>query len=279
MSNWQDWIGRTQHTEDVLTPGLLTRFRATIDSAETDAQGPQGIHWCLCVPKAATVQLGADGHPRRDDTPESFLPPVPLPRRMWASSKVTFLAPITQGAAIARTSTVASVKEKSGSTGTLVFVEVDHVTRADGLVALEERQTIVYRDATTTPAAPAPAEIDVDLSAWGWNRSLRPAEPLLFRYSALTFNSHRIHYDRPYAVEEECYRGLVVHGPLTATLLLDLAARELGANALKSFAFRGVAPAFAGEPLILVGRRDGEAVTLAALGGDGRTVISAEAAI
>ena len=171
------------------------------------------------------------------------------------------------------------MKEKSGSTGTLVFVEVDHVTRADGLVALEERQTIVYREATTTPAAPAPDEVVVDLSDWDWHRSLRPTEPLLFRYSALTFNSHRIHYDLPYAVEEECYRGLVVHGPLTATLLLDLAARELGANALKSFAFRGVAPAFAGEPLILVGKRDGEAVTLAALGGDGRTVISAEAAI
>jgi 3-methylfumaryl-CoA hydratase len=198
---------------------------------------------------------------------------------MWASSKVTFLAPITQGAAIARTSTVASVKEKSGSTGTLVFVEVDHATRADGVIAVEERQTIVYREATTTPAAPAPDEADVNLSDWGWHRSLRPAEPLLFRYSALTFNSHRIHYDRPYAVEEECYRGLVVHGPLTATLLLDLAARELGADAVKSFAFRGVSPAIAGEPLHLVARREGAALTLAALGGDGRTVMSAEALV
>ncbi len=279
MSNWQDWIGRQQTADDVLTPGLLTRFRATIDSAETGATAPQGIHWCLCVPDAATAQLGEDGHPRRDETPDSFLPPVPLPRRMWASSKVTFLAPITQGAAIARTSTVASVKEKTGSTGTLVFVEVDHVTRADGVIAVEERQTIVYREATTTPAAPAPAEADVDLSDWGWHRSLRPAEPLLFRYSALTFNSHRIHYDRPYAVEEECYRGLVVHGPLTATLLLDLAARELGANALKSFAFRGVSPAIAGEPLHLVAKREGDVVAMSALGGDGRIVMSAEASL
>ncbi|HMT45292.1 MAG TPA: MaoC family dehydratase N-terminal domain-containing protein [Chakrabartia sp.] len=277
MSNWQDWIGRTQTAEDVLTPGLLTRFRATIDSAETGAKAPQGIHWCLCVPDAATAQLGEDGHPRRDDTPDSFLPPVPLPRRMWASSKVSFLAPIAQGAAITRTSTVASVKEKTGSTGTLVFVDVDHVTRADGVIAVEERQTIVYREATTTPAAPAPDEADVDLSDWGWHRSLRPAEPLLFRYSALTFNSHRIHYDRPYAVDEECYRGLVVHGPLTATLLLDLAARELGANALKSFAFRGVSPAIAGEPLHLVAKLEGDALTLAALGGDGQTVMAAEA--
>ncbi|MBK8631067.1 MAG: MaoC family dehydratase N-terminal domain-containing protein [Sphingomonadales bacterium] len=276
MTNWQDWIGRTQTAEDILTPGLLTRFRATIDSAEMDLVAPQGIHWCLCVPDAATAQLGADGHPVRDETPQSFLPPVPLPRRMWASSAVKFLAPIAQSAAIARTSTVASVKEKSGSTGSLVFVEVDHVTTANGVAAVEERQTIVYREATTTPAAPAPDEADVDLSGWGWHRSLRPAEPVLFRYSALTFNSHRIHYDRPYAVDEECYRGLVVHGPLTATLLLDLAARELGANRLRSFAFRGVSPAIAGEPLHLVAKRDDDAITLAALGGDGRTVMAAE---
>lgn len=158
-----------------------------------------------------------------------------------------------------------------------MFVEVDHVTRADGLVALEERQTIVYREATTTPAAPAPDEVVVDLSDWDWHRSLRPTEPLLFRYSALTFNSHRIHYDVPYAAQEEGYRGLVVHGPLTATLLLDLARREMGGNILKSFAFRGLSPAICGEMLHLVLRSKDCGFELGAFAADGRQVMSATA--
>ena len=280
MDNWQSWIGRTLDADDVLTAGLLTRFRATIDSGiDSDGEGataPQGVHWCLCVPDVPTAMLGSDGHPQRSDAPDSFLPPIPLPRRMWASSSVRFLAPIALGDHIARTSVVASVREKSGSTGLLVFVEIDHVTSANGAPAVEERQTLVYREASSEPAPPAPAESVVDFSDWGWSRSLRPDAPLLFRYSALTFNSHRIHYDRPYAVDEECYRGLVVHGPLTATLLLDLAAREVGHNALTQFSFRGVSPAIEGEALHLVAKREGQTLRLAALGGDGRLVTSAE---
>ena len=276
MNNWQSWIGRTLNAEDVLTPGLLTRFRATIDSGTDGTTAPQGLHWCLCVPDVPTAMLGSDGHPQRSDAPHSFLPPIPLPRRMWASSSVRFLTPIALGDHIARTSVVASVKEKSGSTGPLVFVEIDHVTRANGKPAVEERQTLVYREASATPSLPAPDEAAVDFSEWGWSRSLRPDAPLLFRYSALTFNSHRIHYDRPYAVDEECYRGLVVHGPLTATLLLDLAARELGHNSLTQFTFRGVSPAIEGEALHLVAKREGQKLLLAALGGDGRLVTSAE---
>lgn len=197
---------------------------------------------------------------------------------MWASSAVQFHAPISAGAAIERRSTVASVKEKTGSTGTLVFVEVDHATHADAVLAVSERQSIVYRAAAAPgPVSYAPAEVAVDTAGWDWHRDLLPSEPLLFRFSALTFNSHRIHYDRPYAVGEEGYRGLVVHGPLTATLLLDLAQRHLGANALKSFAFRGLSPAFAGERLHLLGKRDGAALTLLALGSDGREVMKADA--
>ncbi|MBX9858101.1 MAG: MaoC family dehydratase N-terminal domain-containing protein [Sphingomonas sp.] len=275
MGAWDAWIGGEETRADQLTPALLARFRATIDSEATGDTAPQGIHFCLCTPDTATGYLDADGHPRRG----GLLPPVPLPRRMWASSKIDFLSPIPAGAAITRQSTVADIQEKTGTAGALVFVTIEHLTHAEGVAAVREEQTIVYRAASTDAPAPRPADQPVDLSDWPWRRPLTPGPTLLFRYSALTFNSHRIHYDLPYAVEEECYRGLVVHGPLTATLLLDLVAREIGHNRLRHFAFRGAAPAFAGEPLHLVGRQTGDAITLSALGGDGRTIMTADAAL
>ena len=280
MGVWDAWIGRSETREDLITPGQMARFGAMLDRpAEGAAAVPQGLHWGLCLPDAPTAALGEDGHPRREDGPASFLPPIPLPRRMWASSSVQFHAPLLPGASVRRESTIAAVTEKIGATGALVFVEVDHRTEAAGKLAIKERQTIVYRDATTTPPAPRPADQAPDLAAWHWHRVLTPSEALLFRYSALTFNSHRIHYDLPYATEVERYRGLVVQGPLMATLLLDLAARELGDNRLARFAFRGQSPAFAGEPLYLVGRQQGDQISLAALGGDGRMVMSAEASL
>jgi 3-methylfumaryl-CoA hydratase len=272
--DWAAWVGREQAQRDVLTPALLTRFRATFDGDDTGDIAPQGIHWCLCAPDTATAELDTDGHPKRGD----FLPPIPLPRRMWASSKVAFHAPIHTGAAIERRSIIAGIEEKTGGSGALVFVQIDHDTTSDGVLAVGERQTIVYREAST--AAPAPLGSGTPmLSGYAWHRALTPSAPLLFRYSAMTFNSHRIHYDLPYATGEEGYRGLVVHGPLTASLLLDLAARELGANRLASFAFRGVSPAMADEPLHLVGNIDGVALALAALGSDGREVMTAIAEI
>ena len=280
MSGWDTWIGRTAEQQDLLTPGALARFRATIDSAETGAVAAQAIHWCLCLPNAPTATLGADGHPLRADAEDSFMPPIPLPRRMWAASDVRFLAPIRAGASVTRRSTIATIREKTGGTGQLVFVEVDHDTHADGVLAVHERQTIVFREAATSAAplpSPASATGAPDLSDWSWRRTLVPSEAMLFRYSALTFNSHRIHYDRPYATEAEGYRGLVVHGPLTATLLLDLAQRELGANALASFTMRAQAPAFAGEPLHLVGRATESGWEMAAIGPDGRTIMAASA--
>lgn len=279
MHSWADWIGRTETREDVITPGLIARFHATIDRKGGADPAPQGVHWCLCLPDAATAALGPDGHPRRDDSPDSFLPPIPLPRRMWASSQVTFHAPLPVGAQVRRRSTVAAITEKMGGTGPLVFVDIDHQTEVAERCLISERQTLVYRAAADTPPAPRPADQTPDLGAWDWHRVLTPSEPLLFRYSALTFNSHRIHYDRPYAEAEERYRGLVVHGPLMATLLLDLAARELGDNRLSRFAFRGQSPAIAGEPLYLVGRQEVTGLTLAALGGDGRLVMSADASL
>ena len=268
----KDWIGREMIQRDVLTPGLVQRFRATIDSDDAGGHAPQGAHWCLCLPDARTELLDVDGHPKRG----GFLPPIALPRRMWASSAIEFHAPMNVGAIIERRSVIADVIEKQGGTGHLTFVSVDHETHADGILSVSERQVIVYREAASVQPASSGTGIP-DLTLWQWHRTLTPSETLLFRYSALTFNSHRIHYDMPYAMGVEGYRGLVVHGPLMATLLLDLVGRELGPNMLSRFAFRANSPAFAGETLHLVGRADTKAITMAALGMDGRTVMSAEA--
>ncbi len=271
MTTWAAWIGKTQSQDDVLSPALQKRFRATIDSDDAG----QGIHWCLCLPDAVTADLDADGHPKRG----GFLPPIPLPRRMWASSAVTFHAPLHVGSAVTRKSTVANVTERNGASGPLIFVDIDHETTANGVLAVSERQTLVYREAPTGAVVPPPFSTQIEQSDWPLRRVIQPTEALLFRYSALTFNSHRIHYDHPYATQIEGYAGLVVHGPLLATLLLDLATRTFGADALKTFAFRGQAPAFVGAPLHLVGNIEGKNITLAVLSPTGRTFMSATATV
>ncbi|MFM5917203.1 MAG: MaoC family dehydratase N-terminal domain-containing protein [Novosphingobium sp.] len=281
MADWSAWIGREESRRDRVDAGHLARWLAAFDR-EAPAGGvvPQGFHWCLCLPEAPTAQLGSDGHPLRDDSASSFLPPLPQPRRMWASSKVEFLRPIASGAAIERRSRVASIAEKSGGSGSLVFVDIAHETSADGALAVREVQTLVYRDpprAGSPPSPPPLGEVSFDAAGWQAVRDMVPGEALLFRYSALTFNSHRIHYDLPYATQAEGYRGLVVHGPLTASLLLDLARRELGDNALTAFSFRGQSPAICGETLHLAMRPDGQGWELGAFASDGRQVMSASA--
>ena len=282
MSDWSAWIGREERRKDRIDAGLMARWLATVDrAAPADGAVPQGLHWCLCTPDAATAKLGPDGHPLRDDGPTSFLPSIPdLPRRMWASSKVEFFASLHPGEAVERLSRVLSVTEKNGASGRLVFVEVLHETTGTAGLAVREVQSLVYREAAAPGTPPAPSllgEGQFDPSEWSAHRAVTPTETLLFRYSALTFNSHRIHYDLPYAAEQENYRGLVVHGPLMATLLLDLARQELGDNALKSFAFRGLSPAICGEMLHLVLRSKDAAFELGAFAADGRQVMSAKA--
>ena len=278
---WEAWIGRSERRAERADSSLAMRWRATLDrQAPVGNTMPQGFHWCLCTPDAPTSRLGPDGHPRRDNSPDSFLPPVPLPRRMWASSKVAFLEPLQLSVPVERLSTITEIREKNGASGTLVFVDIAHETRCEGELAVHEVQTVVYRDdapAGSAPVPPVPGDAAFDPSPWQAHRMIVPDERLLFRYSALTFNSHRIHYDLAYATQEEGYRGLVVHGPLTATLLLDLAQAELGDNALKSFAFRGLSPAICGEALHLVMRGEGDAMDLAAFASDGRQVMAASA--
>lgn len=281
MAGWDAWIGREESRRDRIDPGALGRWLATLDrDAPADGTVPQGYHWCLGLPDAPIARLGPDGHPLRDDSAQSFLPPVPLPRRMWASSKLEFLNPLRAGEAVTRTSRVLSVGEKTGGSGRLVFVEIGHETSGENGLAVRDTQSIVYRDAAAADAPlspPPPDEATFDLAGWDAHRVITPTEALLFRYSALTFNSHRIHYDLPYAQGVERYRGLVVHGPLTASLLLDLARRQLGDNALASFAFRGLSPAICGEALHLVMRGTETTFDLAAFAADGRQVMAASA--
>ena len=281
--NYDAWIGREVRAKDRLDEGLAHRWLATFDLAKPHPPiMPQGIHLALCTPEAPTATLGEDGHPARDDSPASFLPPFPLPRRMWASSKMHFHAPIAIGAVIERTSRIAAISEKQGSSGPLAFIDVSHETRSNGTLAVVETQSIVYREEAKGGLELSPPPLtDAKFSPDGWDahRTRTPDARLLFRYSALTFNTHRIHYDAPYAEQVERYRGLVVHGPLIASLLLQLAASELGPNRLRSFAFRGLSPAIAGEPLHLVMRKAEVGYDLAAFADDGRQVTQASATV
>ena len=281
MSEFDAWIGRETIASDTLDPSLASRWLATFNLPSISVGAmPQGIHFALCTPDAATNALGDDGHPARDNSPDSFLPPFPMARRMWASSKISFLAPIAIGAAITRTSRIASINEKEGSSGKLAFVNIVHETRCGEKLCVSETQTVVYRDAAAPDAQlspPALRDSKFDPASWDVHRSITPDTRLLFRYSALTFNTHRIHYDAPYTSDVERYRGLVVHGPLTASLLLQLAASEFGDNALTSFEFRGASPAIANEPLHLVLRPNEDGYELGAFANDGRQVTKARA--
>ena len=271
MENVQNAIGREEEAHDIVTRSLLSRFDAVLGKNDT-ANAPLGLHWCLAPPHAPMSELAEDGHARKG----SFLPDSDLPRRMWASSSMEFHAPIKVGAQIRKHSKISSVKEKQGNSGSLIFVEIDHAIFADDLLAVEERQTLVYRAASSV-LTPMPRAIGADLSAWSITREIIPYEAMLFRYSALTFNAHKIHYDAPYTREIEGYPALVVHGPLIASLLLRLASDEFGSLKVAHFSFRGKSPAFVGQKLYLVARRDGDDMALAAIGADGRSVMEAEA--
>lgn len=267
---FDEWIGRTHEAEDVLTAGLFARYRATIGCSQQTATAPPGIHWCLCLPDTPIDELGVDGHPQKG----GFLPPVPFPRRMWAMSRVKFLHPLSVGDRVHRRSTIKSVTPKTGASGNMVFLEVEHVTRANDTLAVEEIQTIVYRDAATA-AAVLPTESELANRDGVERDTIVPTAPLLFRYSALTFNTHRIHYDSDYAQSEEGYPRPVVQGPLMASLLLHFASKRLNGVPIRNFAFRGKSPAYCGQPLHLEFRPDeGQGMALEILGPDGNVVMT-----
>lgn len=244
------WVGRSEELVDVLEPARTNALRAALGEAPVLTDGdelPLLHHWLYFWDVRPPEGLGPDGHPARG----GFLPPVPLPRRMWAGGRLKFLQPLKVGERVAKTSTILKVEAKSGKSGSLVFVTVEHrLSGGEGLAVVEE-QDIVYREAAAPGSIKGPAG-DGAAPAAPWRREVFPDPVLLFRYSALTMNGHRIHYDRPYAMKEEAYPGLVVHGPLQATLLADLATRNLAAP-VAGFDFRGMAPAFDGTQLHVCG--------------------------
>lgn len=272
LDHLQQWIGRTERNVDRVDAARVVQLAATLD--RDDVQGRAGDplpplwHWMFFAPAAPASQLGPDGHPRRG----GFLPPVPLPRRMWAGGRLSFERPLRVGDEIVRASRIADVQGKQGRSGSLVFVTVQHeISDASG-VAIREEHDIVYRDEpkpTAGSAAAGPDAGGVQAAASAaqaadggeaedFARRVVPDPVLLFRYSAVTFNGHRIHYDRSYVTGVEGYPGLVVHGPLIATLLLDLLRRERPSARVARFSFKAVRPLFDLQPFEVCGRAGGE---------------------
>ena len=274
----KDWIGRTQVASDIVAADRVAMMAATLDRASPPGSGtalPLGWHWMFFNPTARASELGPDGHPKRG----GFLPPVPLPRRMWAGGRLNFVAPLKVGEEIRRESKIDNVTVKHGRSGTLVFVVVKHRVSGSQGLAVEEEHDIVYREAAR-PDAPAPVP-DPAPSDAVWRREIVPDPVLLFRYSALTFNGHRIHYDHPYVTKTEGYPGLIVHGPLIATLLLELLSAHVLAAAVRSFAFRAAGPLFDTAPFTLNGRTEADqaGARLWAAGPRGELAMSATAVI
>ena len=269
--NLKDWIGRSEEVSDIASATPYAALSATFDRpAERPAVGtplPALWHWLYFLPLHRQSEIGPDGHARRG----GFLPPVPLPRRMWAGSQFEFHQPLRIGDAMTRTSSIDDVSEKKGRTGPLVFVKVRHEIRRGGetAIALTEFHDIVYRQAATADdAVPEPIAAPAQSQ---WEKQWVPNDVLLFRYSALTFNGHRIHYDRRYVTEVEGYPGLIVHGPLIATLLQDVLRRNLPDAKVRRFAFKAVRPTFDLNAFSVHGKpsADGKTVELWAQDHDG----------
>jgi 3-methylfumaryl-CoA hydratase len=244
LDHLRDWIGKTESVTDTVTAWPVAALAATLDRREAapqigDELPPCG-HWLFFLEAKPLSELGPDGHPKRG----GFLPPVPLPRRMWAGGRLEFLHPVRIGDEIRRDSTILSVEAKHGRSGNLVFVTVEHAISSDGRVAIREEHDIVYRDAARP--GDAPPETTQGAANPAWHRSVSGDPVTLFRYSALTFNGHRIHYDLDYAKHEEHYPGLIVHGPLQTTLMLDLCSRQ-SKKRITKLDYRARLPLFHGE--------------------------------
>jgi 3-methylfumaryl-CoA hydratase len=267
---WCGHIGRSETRRQIIDAETLRRFAATVGAdLDVERKAPPLAHWAFFLDVVGPGDIGPDGHPKRG---RGIMPAITLPRRMFASAAIRFGEPLALGCDAELSLTVADVKHRVGKTGELVFVEVDRVLTQDGRECVNERQTIVYRAAgeATPPIMPT------DLPARPGEEVWAPGPVDLFRFSAVTFNSHRIHYDQTYARDEEGYPGLVVHGPFTAVKLAALAARDHPAEPMKAFSFRAMSPLFAGQPIRLApGQTPGE---VEAIRCDGATAMAASAA-
>lgn len=248
---WLAWVGRTETRHDTITPVPAQAMAATLnhpDPAALTAGAPlPGLWiWLYFLPLAPMAQAGPDGHPRRG----GFMPPIDLERRMWAASRCVFHQPVCIGDSVERTSEIAAISRKSGRSGDLAFVTVRHRVLAQGRLAIEEEQDIVYMAIPERFSPPPPTPVP----PCDWSEAAAVDPVLLFRFSALTFNGHRIHYDRPYAADVERYPGLVVHGPLQAVLLFDAAQRWAHDRTPAAFRFKAVRPLFDFDAISINGR-------------------------
>jgi 3-methylfumaryl-CoA hydratase len=264
------FIGRQRTEHDIASVRSARGLAALLDHENppwNSGELPPLGHWLCFPPATGQSKLGVDGHPLR--TPDGLLPPVDLPRRMWAGSRVQFAEAIKLGTAVQRRSTVLAATPKSGRTGAMLFVTLKHeIIRADGVIAIVEEQDIVYREATRSDA-PAPPPEALPPPTATLVRNVVPDSTMLFRYSALTFNAHRIHYDGEYARNVEGYEALVVHGPYVATLLMDHLLRQITGITVTAFRFRARAAAFEGQPLSLCLTDTGDGAELTAIGPSG----------
>ncbi len=275
LEHLRQWIGRTEEASDIVTAQLVKGLRATlfmeIGKPKPGDAAPFTAHWCLAQPVYPMSELGRDGHPTRG----GFLPPVPLPRRMWAGGELEFFDALRVGDAMTRTSRISDVTMKTGSTGALCFVSVDHQITTPRGTAIRERQDIVYRDGSTAQAS-APAKPGAPPAAQ--HRESHMADPvLLFRYSALTFNGHRIHYDRDYVTKVEGYPGLIFHGPMQAAFLVEFAAKLHRGAAPKKFSYRGVQPLFEGGEFSINANENGTSMELWAANSAGQPTMKGTA--
>lgn len=271
--NLKDWIGNSETRSEVIRQHPLDGFAALMDDGkETSTFVPAGGHWMYFLTTDPQSNLAEDGHSHKG----SFLPPVSLPRRMWAGGRLTFLRPIKAGDKIEKISTVQNVSEKAGRSGKLVFVTVEHELKKDGNRCILEEHDIVYREAAVAGAgSPEPKSAPVDFD---WEKTIVPDPVMLFRYSALTFNGHRIHYDREYVINAEGYPGLIVHGPLIGTFLMQLAIENMGGKSLKSFEFRNSSPIFDTAPFRVCGKQlDNDQCQVWAVGPHGELAVMATA--
>jgi 3-methylfumaryl-CoA hydratase len=274
VTDYQDWIGKSDETTDTLVISPAQRMAATLNRSDIFVPGsalPPLWHWLYFLPMTRMDDIGADGHARRG----TVLPPIALPRRMFAGSRLVFHRPLHIGERALKKSTIANVTPKQGKSGELIFLLLRHEIIGEEGLALLEEQDIVYREALATSAPsgqPAPAEAQ-------WSQEIVPSAMLLFRYSALTFNTHRIHYDRDFCTNIEGYPGLVVHGQLTATFLLEALREHAPDRPIKNYGFKAVSALYDSQPFRAEGRIDGDTAQLWALDQNGNLAMTATAGL
>ena len=280
IEHLQTWVGREQIVEDDLSPVKARALSAALEREgyqsplpEAGDLLPPAWQWLYFVDTPGALMTGVDGHPKTG----GFLPPVPLPRRMWAAGKFSVSKQLVLGTPAKKRSVVTSVELKEGSTGTLVFVTVKHSIEQDGAVCIDEEQNIVYREMPTGPSPLPPGKAAPEQADWAIG--LQPDPVLLFRFSALTYNGHRIHYDRQYAIDEEFYPALVVHGPLQATLLADSVRENCPGHTIESFSFRAQRPLFDVDSLSICGKCNGNKIEVWTRSHDGFVGMKASATL